>query len=76
MTGSAQPDPAVLLAAVADALSRCERAGIAVQLVHDSILTEQGYVLSVGDPRLGTRWQARPRLRGAQTPPEDRHGED
>lgn len=70
------PDPDRLLAAVADALNRCERAGITVQLVHGTAITDHGYVMATGDPRLGTRWQARPRLRTSQTPPQDRYGED
>lgn len=73
MTG--QADPARLLAAVADALNACERAGVTVQLNHGGALTAHGYVLATGDERIGTRWQARPRLRRAQTPPEG-HGED
>ena len=62
-------DPGRLLAAVADALNQCERAGIAVQLVHGTAVTGHGYVLAVGDARLGARWQARARL-----PHPDGHG--
>ena len=71
MTGG-QPDPAALLARVADALNACERAGVTVQLNHGGALTSHGYVLATGDPRLGTRWQARMRLRRGQTQPEGR----
>lgn len=54
--------PGRLLAAVADALNQCERAGVMVRLAHGTVVTEYGYVLAVGDPRLGARWQARTRL--------------
>jgi len=60
VTGPA--DPARLLAAVADALNACERAGVTIRLAHGSVVTGHGYVLAVGDPRLGARWQARTRL--------------
>lgn len=55
-------DPAVLLAAVADALNECERHGIVVDLEHGAALTARGYVLAVGEPRLGHRWAVRSRL--------------
>ena len=71
MAGSAQPDPAVLLARVADALNACERAGLAVDLEHGAALTAAGYVLPAGDARLGCRWQARTRLPHDQAPPSD-----
>jgi hypothetical protein len=47
---------------VADVLNQCERAGLVVQLAHGTVVTGHGYVLAVGDSRLGARWQARPRL--------------
>lgn len=62
------PDAARLLGLVADALNQCERAGVPVQLTHGTVVTEHGYVLAVGDGRLGHRWQARPRIPGPPTP--------
>ena len=59
MAGATQPDAARLLAAVADALNALERAGIAVELDHGAALTIYGYVLPIGDARLGSRWSAR-----------------
>ena len=55
-------DPPSLLAAVADALNMCERHGIIVDLDHGAALTTRGYVMAVGDPRLGHRWAVRTRL--------------
>jgi hypothetical protein len=49
------PDPAALLSSVADALNRCERAGLDVKLRHGIVITEHGYVLPVKD-----KWAARP----------------
>jgi hypothetical protein len=60
MTGPADPDR--LLGQVADALNACERAGVTIRLAHGSVVTGHGYVLAVGEPRLGSRWQARTRL--------------
>ena len=59
---AAASDAARLLAAVADALNQCERHGLAVDLEHGAMLTAQGYVLPVGDSRLGSRWAVRSRL--------------
>ncbi len=55
-------DPSRLLAAVADALNQCERHGLVVDLEHGAALTTRGYVLPVGDCRLGSRWAVRSRL--------------
>lgn len=55
-------DPSRLLAAVADALNACERHGLAVDLEHGAALTSRGYVLPVGDSRLGSRWAVREKL--------------
>jgi hypothetical protein len=44
-----QPDAEALLGAVADALTACEAAGIAVKLKHGIVLTRHGYVLPVGE---------------------------
>ena len=55
-------DPARLLAAVAEALNACERHGLAVDLEHGAVLSTRGYVLPVGDSRLGSRWAVRSRL--------------
>lgn len=56
------PDAPSLLAAIADALNAAERAGIAVDLNHGAVLTTYGYVLPVGDARLGSRWAVRTRI--------------
>jgi hypothetical protein len=53
------PDARRLLSDVAGALNACERAGIPVDLSHEVVVTGYGYVLPIGDPRLGARWQAR-----------------
>jgi hypothetical protein len=50
-----QPDAPALLGAVADALTACEQAGIAVKLKHGAVYTRFGFVLEVGD----ARWEAR-----------------
>ena len=55
-------DPARLLTSVADALNALENAGITVDLAGGAVMTERGYVMAVGDGRLGNRWQARTRL--------------
>ena len=55
-------DPARLLAAVADALNALERAGITADVDHDAVSTRFGYVIPVGDPRLGSRWAYRARV--------------
>ena len=55
-------DPHRLLTAVAEALNACERAGIAVDLEHGAALTSRGYILPVGEGRLGSRWAVRTRL--------------
>jgi hypothetical protein len=52
---SAQPDPAALLGAVAEALNACEAAGITVKLKHGIVSTRNGYVLPLGDGRWGAR---------------------
>ena len=74
MAGSAQPDPAALLARVADALNACERNGVAVDLEHGAALTAAGYVLPAGDARLGMRWAVRTRLPREPPPPDDGEG--
>jgi hypothetical protein len=66
-------DPARLLAAVADALNACERAGITVTIPGGAVATEHGYVLPVGDPRIGSRWAVRTRR---WTGFSDREGDD
>jgi hypothetical protein len=40
-----RPDASGLLAAVADALTACERDGLKVRLKHGAVLTRAGYVL-------------------------------
>ena len=42
-----EPDPAALLASLASALDRCDRAGLDVKLRHGIVITEAGYVLPV-----------------------------
>lgn len=49
-----EPDPAALLAALASALDRCDRAGLGVELRHGIVITGAGYVLPVGG-----RWAVR-----------------
>lgn len=58
----AESDAGRLLSAVADALNACERAGITVDVPAGAVLTSHGYVMPVGDTRLGSRWAARTRL--------------
>jgi hypothetical protein len=52
-------DPAALLSCVADALNALERAGIICDVDHDAVSTRFGFVIPVGDPRLGHRWAVR-----------------
>ncbi len=59
---AAASDPARLLASVADALNACERHGLVVDLEHGAALTSRGYVLPVGDARLGSRWAVRQKM--------------
>lgn len=47
-------DPAVLLADLAAALQRCEKAGMRPKLRHGIVWTEAGFVLVIKD-----RWVAR-----------------
>lgn len=63
---SGKPDAAVLLAAVADALTACEQAGIKVKLRHGAVDTRHGYVL----PADG-EWVARTRLWSPFSPDSD-----
>ena len=58
-------DPARLLSAVAEALNALERAGVVCDVDHDAVSTRYGYVLPVGDGRLGSRWAVRQRLEPA-----------
>ena len=55
-------DAARLLSAAADALNALENAGITVDLAAGAVMTPRGYVMAVGDARLGSKWQARTRL--------------
>jgi hypothetical protein len=68
---AAPSDPARLLAAVADALNALENAGITVDLAGGAVMTERGYVMAVGDDRLGSKWQARTRLWTPLSPPDE-----
>lgn len=64
-----------LLSFLADALNACERAGIPVSLDHGIVVTGYGYVLPLGEPRLGNRWQARAKIDGGY-PAEDDSSDD
>ena len=80
MSGSAcvpliATDAARLLSAVADALNALENAGITVDLAGGAVMTERGYVMAVGDARLGHKWQARTRL-WTPLPPDDASDDD
>ena len=55
-------DTTRLLTTVADALNALENAGITVDLAAGAVMTPRGYVMAIGDGRLGNRWQARTRL--------------
>jgi hypothetical protein len=58
--GTAVTGPEQLLAAVADALNACERAGLRIDNLKDgTVWTSAGYVLPFGDERLGARWVVR-----------------
>ena len=59
---AAHSDPARLLSSVADALNALENAGITVDLAGGAVMTPRGYVMALGDDRLGNRCQARTRL--------------
>ena len=61
-------DAARLLSAVADALNALENAGITVDLAGGAVMTPRGYVMAIGDARLGSKWQARTRLWGTMSP--------
>ena len=69
-------DPQRLLSSVADALNQCERHGLIVDLEKDGVITTRGYVLPVGDSRLGSRWAARMRTPADYIPEEDGRDED
>lgn len=68
-------DAARLLSSVADALNALENAGITVDLAAGAVMTSRGYVMAVGDDRLGSKWQARTRLWTPLSPP-DENGDD
>ena len=73
---AAASDPARLLSSVADALNALEKAGITVDLAGGAVMTPRGYVMAVGDPRLGSRWAARTRVWTPLQPEDDGSGED
>jgi hypothetical protein len=73
---AAPSDPARLLSAVADALNALENAGITVDLAGGAVMTPRGYVMAVGDDRLGSKWQARTRLWTPLQPPDDSSDDD
>jgi len=60
-----QPDAEHLLGAVAEALTACEAAGIAVKLKHGAVNAREGFVFQLAD---GT-WGARTRMYTEFTPP-------
>jgi hypothetical protein len=53
-----QPDAGRLLSLVADALTACEQAGIAVKFRHGAVWTEHGYVFQVGEKKWAPRTRA------------------
>ena len=69
-----------LLAALADALNACEKAGILVKLAHYAAITQYGYVLPVRDDDpgrgLGSRYAARTLLLTEFPVAESGDGED
>ena len=69
-------DTTRLLSAVADALNDCERAGMTVDLAAGAVMTPRGYVMALGDGRLGSRWQARTRLWTPLSPEDDGSDDD
>jgi hypothetical protein len=69
-------DAGRLLAAVADALNALENAGITADLAAGAVMTPRGYVMAVGDDRLGSKWQARTRLWTPLSPPDDGSDDD
>ena len=69
-------DAARLLSAVADALNALENAGITVDLAGGAVMTGRGYVMALGDDRLGNRWQARSRLWTPLSPADDGSDDD
>jgi hypothetical protein len=73
---AAPSDPGRLLAAVADALNALEDAGITVDLAAGAVMTPRGYVMAVGDDRLGSKWQARTRLWTPLSPEDDSDEDD
>ncbi len=70
------PDARYLLECVAEALNACERAGLSVDLAGGAVMTPRGYVMAVGDPRLGSRWAARPRVQSPLSPADENGDED
>jgi hypothetical protein len=69
------PDAGYLLSLVAEALNALENAGITVDLAGGAVMTPRGYVMAIGDDRLGSRWQARTRL-WTQLSPADESSDD
>ena len=64
-------DAGRLLSSLADALNALENAGITVDLAGGAVMTPRGYVMAVGDDRLGSKWQARTRLWTPLSPPDE-----
>ena len=69
-------DAARLLSAAADALNALENAGITVDLAAGAVMTPRGYVMPLGDARLGSKWQARTRLWTPLSPEDDSSDDD
>ena len=69
-------DTTRLLTTVADALNALENAGITVDLAAGAVMTPRGYVMALGDGRLGNRWQARTRLWTPLSPADDGSDDD
>jgi hypothetical protein len=57
-TPKSAPDAGPLLSTVADALTACEKAGIAVKFRHGAVWSEHGYVIQIGEKTWAARTRA------------------
>ena len=73
MNVTPEPAPAAerLLSLVAEALTACEAAGMAVKLKHGAVWTEQGYVFHVGEKKWEPRTRAYAEFSPAGSDDED-----
>lgn len=53
--------PGELLGDIAYAMNQAEVSGAAIELTHDAVITDYGYVFRLGD-EYGERWQARTKV--------------